>query len=303
MKKSAQSRGRNSQSAIRNLEQGHDLRLAGKFTAALAAYQRYLRDAPDPLSRVDGLVGIAMCHRGMCRYRAAIRSFDQALPVYKRLADREGEAFVLYGRGGAYRFLGEFKRADRDLRVSLKLTRDPEAKAFTLMALAGLDRMRGRNRRSLSLYTRALALGKRLRHRYAQAYAHCGIGNAWRMLGDARQARRHLVLADRLYRSIGDRVSRPYTLWALALLDRDPRRLAEAERLWRATRDHRGLVYAGLGRAVLAGDRPAEALRQAKRLGIRLEEAHAAALCGLARARCAYRSLGVKPPAFPAAIP
>lgn len=244
-----------------------------------------------------------MCHRGMCRYRAAIRFFDRALAVYIRMDDREGRAFALYGRGGAYRFLGEFKRADLDLQASLKLTRDPEAKAFTLMAIAGLDRMRGRNRQSLAAYTRALRIARRLRLRYAEAYANCGIGNAWRMLGDERQARRHLATADRLYRSIGDRVSRPYTLWALALLDGDPAPLRAAEKLWRATRDHRGLVYARLGRAALTGERPLEALRQAKKLGIRLEEAHALALCGLARARRAYRSLGVKPPVSPVAIP
>lgn len=244
-----------------------------------------------------------MCHRGMCRYRDAIRSFDLALPVYKRLADREGEAFVLYGRGGAHRFLGEFERADQDLRASLRLTRDPEARAFTLMALGGLARMRGLDRQSLALYTRALALGKRLRHRYAQAYAHCGIGNAWRMLGDARQAKSHLRTADCLYRSIGDRVSRPYTLWALALLDRDPAPLREAEKLWHATRDHRGLVYAGLGRAVLGGEEPRAAATRAAKLGIRLEEAHALALCGRARARRVYRALGVRPPVSPSAIP
>jgi tetratricopeptide (TPR) repeat protein len=264
----------------------------------------------DLTGQADAACGIAMTLRGLCRYPEAEATFDAALAIYAALDDREGEAFALYGRGGARRFLGRFPEALADLRRSLNLAGDPEARLFTVMAIGGLLRMTGRHRDSLKNYSAARALAGRLRNRYAMAYADCGIGNAHRCLGDRAMALRHLRAADRRYRAIGDRVSRPYTLFALAMMDleagRSPEPIAEAETLFRATGDRRGLVYIRLvaaAAAIAADQSPVAAakaaLKEADALGLKLEAAHARMLSEYPKAAAAkreYRRLGAAMP-------
>jgi tetratricopeptide (TPR) repeat protein len=295
------------------LSRGHALRLKGRFSEALQAYDSALALSNDLTGQADAAVGIAMSMRGLCRYAESESIFDSALATYAALDDREGEAFALYGRGGARRFLGRFPEAAADLRRSLKLTKDPEARLFTTMAIGGLCRMTGRFRDSLKHYTAARTLAGRLRNRYAMAYADCGIGNAHRCLGDRAAALRHLRAADRRYRSIGDRVSRPYTLFALAMMELEaghsPNAIAEAENLFRATGDKRGLVYIDFvaaaaaiatGRSPLAAAR--KALKGAAALGLKLEAAHARMLVEYPKTAAAGRTYRQLEAAMPLSI-
>ncbi len=308
------------------LSRGHALRLAGKFPAALVAYGRAEDQAETPLELADALVGQAMTLRGMALYENAIVFADAALHQYRQAGDREGEAFALYCRGGARRFLGIFSEAGADLERSLLLTKDATAKRFTLMALGGLRRMQGQFGESLVLYANARRIAVRARDSYATAYADCGIGNAWRMKREWVKARNHLEAALAGYRAIRDRVSSPYTRFALALLELaepssgSPRALqramlhvTRARNAFTATGDRRGIVYADLADAVIArtAGRNADARRLASRavraaqaLGLAYEAAHAVSLRdGAAKARPLYKALSVPPPASPLFIP
>lgn len=275
-----------------------------------------MRTSDDEIaSRADVLCGIAMVDRGQCRYAAAIKNFDAALPCYEFLRDREGRAFALYGRGGAHRFLGRYREARADLSKALKLAPDRSAETFTRMALGGLLRMMGRYAESLAQYRAARVLAGRARDQYAMAYADCGIGNAHRMLGHRAEARKHLALADARYREIGDIVSRPYTLFAISLMDFEEGksgRLDAAEALFRQTGDERGLAHVHLARAVASlalGRSAVRHLRAAENistaLGLRLEAAHAhfLRLFGRADAAKRYRALHVRAPRAIFALP
>jgi tetratricopeptide (TPR) repeat protein len=300
------------------LERGHAARLAGRFTVAARHYAAARARAVTPIERADALAGSAMTERGLCNYRVAIRLFDRALAIYRASNDREGVAFCLYGRGGARRFLGDFKTARLDLVASLALAPDAEAEIFTRMALGGLLRMIGDLDASLAHYREARRQAGRRRDQYAMAYADCGIGNAWRLIGDRRLARRHLLMAERRYRAIGDRVSRPYTLFALFMMDLEEGRagrFSEMDRLFRATRDRRGLVYASLARAVRHGLRgenvvaariARKAFVAARGLGLKLEAMYARLLIaspGDRTIRAGYRRLGAALPKKAVAIP
>lgn len=309
----------------RDLARGHTLRLSGRFEDALAAYERARRAAPDATTAADALLGSAMARRGLALYDAAIASAGEALGIYRRSRDREGEAFALYVRGGARRFLGRLNGASADLERSLALTGSPEARRFTLMALGGLRRMQGDPAASLTLYARARAGAMKAGDRYGAAYAACGIGNAWRMKGDLRRARRWLRTALQGYAAIRDRVSSPYTRFALALLEvaehgaepgavnRARALVAAARRSFSATRDVRGLVYADLAEAVIERESggavrarilAGRAHRTAVRLGIAIEAAHAVSIReGPAKARPLYRRLGTAPPRCITALP
>lgn len=216
-----------------------------------------------------------MAERGRCRYAAALKAFDRALKIYQAAGDDAGIAFTLYGRGGTKRYLGEFPEAAADLLEALAGAPDREAECFTLMAMGGLLRMTGSYSESLVCYKHARKIAPTA---YAKAYADCGIGNALRMQGDPK-AMKFLEAAEKRYRRIGDRVSRPYTLLAMNRID-------EAEKLFQETKDHRGLVYVDLFRG-----NAKRALAGAKKLGIQLEAAHATWMISPRRAAPLYKKL------------
>lgn len=310
----------------RALERGHSLRLAGRFEDALVAYGKAGSLANDATTAADALLGAAMVHRGLAHYEESLAGAESALRLYRRTGDREGEAFALYVRGGARRFLGRFRPASADLERALEIAGDAEARRFTLMALGGLRRMQGRYAESLDLYARARRNAQAADDLYAAAYAACGMGNAWRMLGARRRARRWLESALRGYASIRDRVSSPYTRFALALLTieesspasgsvtkRARQLITKARRDFGATRDPRGLVYADIADAVIehvagngkgARSLARRALSASSRLGLALEAAHATwILEGPGAARPLYRRLGAPVPQCITAFP
>lgn len=256
-----------------------------------------------------------MAHRGRCEYAAALEKFDWANRIYIREADDEGTAFVHYGRGGTYRFLGRFEDAVLDLEDALEQAPDAAAAAFTRMARGGLFRMMGRYEESLDEYRKAQLWARRKGDRYATAYSNCGIGNAYRMMGRRERALEHLRLADDGYMKMKDIVARPYTMLSLGLMKLEVQRTFNPERarkLFRRTQDQRGMVYADLVEAIwcircgVERSKPiARALAEAERLGLRLEAAHARYLRGwpMVKNEREYDRLGAPLPSGACAIP
>ncbi|RMH55074.1 MAG: tetratricopeptide repeat protein [Candidatus Hydrogenedentota bacterium] len=266
------------------LESGHKERLRGNFSGAIAFYEKARTAAGSNEERDEALAGKALALRGLQQYPGAVRLLSRLVRNFEARNDIEGVSFIEYSLGTCFRFLGRFRDAERHLNRSLQLASDPESVCFVSMAVGGLLRMTGRYKESLASYRHACHIARRLGQTYPLAYAHCGIGNAYRMLDRRPLARKHLENACHLYRRIRDRVSYPYTLWALALLDLSEKgidkkhRLGHAERLFRKTKDRRGLVHIHLARAVEArvqGRNPRPSIRHARRtarkLGLRFE--------------------------------
>lgn len=244
-----------------------------------------------------------MARRGKCEYKEALRQFNRALVIYTSENDREGLAFAIYGRGGVLRYVGDFASARVDLLKSLELAPDQTAEVFTRMAIGGLYRMMGEYEKSLAEYQVARGLAE---DGYARSYAECGIGNALRMTGEYRGAMRHFANAEKGYRKIGDRVSFPYTLIGITLIDwqngrEQPRlggRLSEALEHFRKTKDHRGVIYVDLVRGIRTPSYARKALAAAKALGLRYEACHALFLLEGATTRVAraYAKVGAPVP-------
>jgi len=299
-----------------HLNRGHKLRLEGRFNEAINEYSIFKKNVKCEVDKADAIAGIGMALRGLCNYKKAVFNFNQALKIYRKQKDQEGIAFALYGRGGAERFVGQFKTALRDLNLSLELTEDEESRIFTLMARGGLYRMIGDYKSSLQDYTEARKKAGRLKISYAMAYSDCGIGNALRMLGKSKEARKGLKMAAERYRSIDDIVSIPYTLVSLSLMNLSEKKnpeFEEAEKLFIHTGDKRGLIYIDIVKAIyeyLSKKDNSRILQSAKtkaeRLGLKLEAAHIDFIQGFKsekRSVAGYKKLGVKIPKTIFSIP
>jgi tetratricopeptide (TPR) repeat protein len=116
------------------------------------------------------------------------------------------------------------------------------------------------------------------------------------MRQDYAAAMKLFAKAEKFYARIGDKASFAYTVWSMATVwkmrgeyPRSAAEFARAQRLFRETKDHRGLVYCRLGKGELAFLQGREqiarkdflwSLEQAHHYGYHAEACHA--LMGLA---------------------
>lgn len=295
-----------------SLRLGDTARQLEMFHAAMTWYDRAAKQATAAGNRrlsLDALSGHAMSLRGLGRYDAALKLFARLLRAYRDGRDREGAAYALWAMGTTERFAGRLAGANRHLAAAVQAYKklgEGSGLAYAWCGWGGTLRMMGYAKRSGSLYAMAYRSFRRDNDRFGMAYASCGQGNARRMAGQLAAALPFMARAERGYRALKLHGPLGFVLWSRAqlLIERNrcveaARQLTAAEASFRAARDPRGLVYVSLGWAELAKARglPAaglyrKAAREARNLGLTLEETHARVRSGTAQPSV-YGALGV----------
>ncbi|MBX3492945.1 MAG: tetratricopeptide repeat protein [Parvibaculum sp.] len=88
-------------------------------TEAVAMLRRLARDKPD---RIDPLVAIGDIYRAKENYAEAVTYYERAIALSGTPADREWTLY--YARGICFERLGEWDKAESDLKLALKLSDD-----------------------------------------------------------------------------------------------------------------------------------------------------------------------------------
>jgi tetratricopeptide (TPR) repeat protein len=163
----------------------------------------------------------ALVDRAEGRYSRSLAKLARFLKLFHRRRDWGAAAFILWATGGARRFSGDLRGAERDFLHSLtfaRRARDVSGEAYALFGLGGVTRIQGQLKRSRGYYLSAARKLRGTQDMFGQAYAHCGLANALRQLGERDLARRHYEFSHKLYSSLGDRVDLAYVDWGLGKL-------------------------------------------------------------------------------------
>lgn len=242
------------------LSEGHCARLAGDFKKSINYYRLALKLAKeiDERAVADAYAGLGTALRAIGKLYKAIEVFNIAWGIYKKIDDVEGQAYVLWARGGTLRFMGSLKQAFESFKKSLTLYKrlgDRAGIGYSLCGLGGVSRIMGDFEKSLEFYTEANAVFKKIKDKFGIAYSYCGIANANRMLGNFEKAKKYFALATKNYEDIGDKISYAYTLWGEGTLakvvgdtDKAMEKFLKAEKIFAETGDKRGLIYTELGK-------------------------------------------------------
>ncbi|HWU87371.1 MAG TPA: tetratricopeptide repeat protein, partial [Kofleriaceae bacterium] len=253
---------------------------AGK-QAALAAYGEALRlweDAGDLARQAEAAGMLGEVHDNLGDMAQAAAWSARALELYRRAGDRHGEAMALGWVGIAEVHLGQVAAALPRFREALAIARaagDREAEGYALLNLAfGLARSETPSAvaEAIAANEAALPVYEALRDPENLAVVHNNLGRAALLLGDAARALHHHRAALEIRTREDLRLHVPWSYLNLAevhldLLD-EPAIALDLDRkaLDLAIASGNRLVepYArhGLGAALLALDRPAEALPQ-----------------------------------------
>jgi tetratricopeptide (TPR) repeat protein len=138
----------------------------------------------------------------------ALAYYQQALPLYRAVGDRGGEATALNGIGGVYSRLGEQQEALAYYQQALPLYRavgDREGEAATLNNIGLAYSRLGDQQEALAYYQQALPLYRAVGDRGGEAATLNNIGMVYSALGEQQQALAYFQQALALSQAVGDR--------------------------------------------------------------------------------------------------
>ncbi len=235
---------------------GDVYRMVGDFERSIRSY-RAAHDlavkSKDVRLALDSMVGQGLALRATGNFKEAIPLFDKSLRWYRLHDDTEGVAFTLWARAGAYRIKGDLASALKGFKESQKIfarMRDKSGVGYCFTGLGGASRVAGRPLDSYKYYIEANRIFRTFKDTFGTAYSYCGVANSMRMRDDFKGSLAYFRKAKTNYRKIGDKVSYAYTLWgegsAYQMLGKNSlaaKDFREAEKLFKITKDRRGLVY------------------------------------------------------------
>src|SRR5262245_48334401 len=153
--------------------------------------------------------------------RKSIEKYHEALELYRRATDRNGEAVTLNNIGVVYRSLGETQKALEKYKEALPLRHevgDRKGEAVTLRNIATVYRLLGEMQKALENFNEALPLCRAVGDRKGEAITLSGIGSVYQLLGETQKALEKHNEALPLSRAVGDRYGEAITLSSIGMI-------------------------------------------------------------------------------------
>jgi CHAT domain-containing protein/lipopolysaccharide biosynthesis regulator YciM len=142
------------------------------------------------------------------QFREALQSWEQALTIYQKIGDRQGEAFSLGNLGMAYESLGQFHRAIEFHQQSLAIEREigyREGEANSIGNLGNAYESLGQFHRAIEFHQQSLEISREIGARQGEANSLGNLGNAYKSLGQFHRAIEFHQQSLEIKREIGHR--------------------------------------------------------------------------------------------------
>ncbi len=147
--------------------------------------------------------------------RKALEKYDEALVLYRAVADRRSEAITLSNLGVVYNDLGENDKAIDYYNQALLVWRevgDRNGEATTLSNLGTVFDALGEKQKALDYYSQALPLRRAMGDRVGEAITLSNVGKVYSDLGEKQKALDYFNQTLPLMRAAGNRAGEARTL-------------------------------------------------------------------------------------------
>ncbi|TKC05536.1 sensor histidine kinase [Pedobacter polaris] len=152
------------------------------------------------------VVGIARSHANigfaydrLDRKKEAVKSYEEALNIYKKLGNKKPINQMITNLGSIYFDLGEYKTADsyfQQVLENVKETpKDEIGLGNALFSLGNSNRKLGKPKQSLAYYQQSLAIREKIGDLNGIALSNWGIGQTYIDAKNYKKALRHLEIA------------------------------------------------------------------------------------------------------------
>jgi CHAT domain-containing protein/Tfp pilus assembly protein PilF len=142
------------------------------------------------------------------QYSTALEALQQALAIYKRMADRVGQGDALYSIGDIYYYQSHYRQALEFYKQSLVLrqsTGDRKKQGVTLNNIGLIYSSLGQYPKALEYYQQSLAIRKQIGDRSGEGQSLNNIGGIYASLRQYPKALEYLQQSLAIRKQIGDR--------------------------------------------------------------------------------------------------
>jgi tetratricopeptide (TPR) repeat protein len=178
---------------LRSIESDY-LSLWGHNSQLVELHKALRSHLVDPVLRAENASGLGLAYFYLGQTRLAITLYEQALPLFQRVGDRENEYTVLGRLGRAYRTLGEFEEAIAFHTQALGIARelgDGQAAAMLLDRLGVAYRRLGQIQQAREQFEKALNIARETGDQRGETRYLGNLGSVYRELGKPGQAEQY----------------------------------------------------------------------------------------------------------------
>jgi CHAT domain-containing protein/tetratricopeptide (TPR) repeat protein len=157
-------------------------------------------------------------------WTSAIRKFEEALPMYRKLGDKAGEGATLNVIGRCYEDLGDNSKALEHYMKALPIfqsTGDKAGEGQTWFNLGAIYDATDANEKAVDAFTRSVAIEREVGDKASEALALNSLGMLYEELGDIPKALDHYEKALPLFQAVGDRGSEGAVLNNIGVVESD----------------------------------------------------------------------------------
>jgi len=148
-------------------------------------------------------------------FRLALAKSEEAMPLWRAIGDRDGEAHALHTAGSAYDGLGEKSHARESHAQALLLWRtlgDRLGEAYALHSLGNVTRQMGEMQEAFEYFNQALPILRATGERRGESTTLLSIGTLYNDLGDKQKALEYFNLALEIRRVVGSNAGQALAL-------------------------------------------------------------------------------------------
>ncbi|MFN0085226.1 MAG: CHAT domain-containing tetratricopeptide repeat protein [Blastocatellia bacterium] len=163
--------------------------------------------------------------------RPAIPKYEEALRLWRRVEDRQGQSLALHALGRLYDNLNEGDRALAHFTEALALRRDLKDRGGEAASLAGIGAIhnnRGERQKALEIYQQALSIREELKDRRGEANTLQSLGLVYRGLNQRARALEYFEKALAIRRELKDRRGEAGSLSEIGVMSRQMGRFDRA---------------------------------------------------------------------------
>jgi tetratricopeptide (TPR) repeat protein len=196
----------------------------------LAEYRGLHPEKQDKQTEIQLLGKLAGFFESISEYQNAIKHYDQALILSRKISNRQNECISLNNLGVAYHKLGELKKAIKYYEESLTIARnidDQQGIGISLGCLGIAYTALGEYQKGIGYLEQYLALSRRINDIYGIGTSLHGLGNIYSNLGDYQKGIEYHEQALSIKRQIGDRAGESKSMGSLGI---DYQRLGESQK-------------------------------------------------------------------------
>ena len=142
------------------------------------------------------------------QFEAALQSWQQALTIYRKIKNRQGEGAALGNLGNAYQALGKYDKAIKFLLQALAIAREIKDRLGEGQSMGNLGlaySALGKYDKAIEFHLQSLAIAKEIKNRQGEGAVLGNLGNAYQALGKYDKAIEYQLQVLAIAREIKDR--------------------------------------------------------------------------------------------------